>query len=107
MKGMNMKERKTVLNEVRILASIDHPNIIGYKEAFVDKDSSSLCIVMEYAEGGDLSQVIEAARKSKKSIPETTIWSYCLQMIAGINFLHDSKIVHRDLKVSAFLHITN
>jgi NIMA (never in mitosis gene a)-related kinase len=76
MKGMNLKERKSILNEVRILASIEHPNIIAYKEAFVDKDSTSLCIVMEYAEGGDLAQVVEKAQKDKKSLPETDIWRY-------------------------------
>lgn len=42
------------MNEVRILASIENPNIIAYKEAFFDEDSSSLCIVMEFADGGDL-----------------------------------------------------
>jgi len=37
---------------VRILASIDNPYIISYKDAFID--DNSLCIVMEYAQGGDL-----------------------------------------------------
>jgi len=41
------------------LASIDHPNIIGYKEAFFDDLSSSLCIVMEFAGGGDLLAKVE------------------------------------------------
>ena len=45
------------LNEVRILASIKHPHIVAYKDAFVDQDKY-LCIVMEYADGGDLYQKI-------------------------------------------------
>lgn len=36
------KDRENALNEVRILASISHPNIIGYKEAFVDEASNTL-----------------------------------------------------------------
>ena len=36
------KEKENALNEVRILASIRHPNIIGYKEAFLDEASNSL-----------------------------------------------------------------
>lgn len=36
------KERLNALNEVRLLASISHPNIVAYKEAFLDEDSESL-----------------------------------------------------------------
>jgi NIMA (never in mitosis gene a)-related kinase len=39
---LSYKEKENALNEVRILASIDHPNIIGYKEAFIDSASNSL-----------------------------------------------------------------
>lgn len=48
------KEKENALNEVRILASINHPNMIAYKDAFFDEKSNSLCIVMEYAKAGDL-----------------------------------------------------
>ena len=36
------KEKENALNEVRILASVDHPSIIKYNEAFIDEASSSL-----------------------------------------------------------------
>lgn len=36
------KEKLNALNEVRILASINHPNIIGYKEAFIDESTRTL-----------------------------------------------------------------
>lgn len=49
-----LTEKENALNEVRILASIKDPYIIGYKEAFYDEDSSCLCIIMEYAGGGDI-----------------------------------------------------
>lgn len=48
------KEKENALNEVRILASIEHPNIVGYKEAFFEESSQTLCIVMEFADGGDV-----------------------------------------------------
>ena len=57
---LSEKEKINALNEVRILASIDNPFVIGYKEAFFDDLSSSLCIVMDYADGGDLyNKIIE------------------------------------------------
>jgi NIMA (never in mitosis gene a)-related kinase len=46
------KEKENALNEVRILASITHPNIVSYKNTFFDEKSNSLCIVMEYASEG-------------------------------------------------------
>lgn len=54
MATLTEKERENALNEVRILASIDEPNVISYKEAFIDDPSSCLCLVMEYADNGDL-----------------------------------------------------
>jgi NIMA (never in mitosis gene a)-related kinase len=36
------KERENALNEVRILASVTHQNVIGYKEAFIDPGSNTL-----------------------------------------------------------------
>ncbi len=42
MQKLSDKEKENALNEVRILASIQHPNIVAYKEAFIDEPSSSL-----------------------------------------------------------------
>ena len=56
-------EKDNALNEVRILASIDSPYVVSYKEAFYDKSSSSLCIIMEFSSGGDLLQKINAYKK--------------------------------------------
>ncbi|CAG9315582.1 unnamed protein product [Blepharisma stoltei] len=39
---LSSKEKLNALNEIRILASINHPNIIGYKEAFFDDNSRTL-----------------------------------------------------------------
>lgn len=59
---LSVKERQNALNEVRILASITHPCIIGYKEAFIDEETY-LFIVMDYANDGDLFQKITKFKK--------------------------------------------
>lgn len=105
LKGTTLDDRKGILNEVRILASIEHPNIIAYKEAFVDSSTSSLCIVMEYASGGDLRQLIDTTKEDEKAIDEEQIWSYAVQILKAVNFLHESKIAHRDLKVTIVLDL--
>jgi NIMA (never in mitosis gene a)-related kinase len=43
--NLSEKEKENALNEVRILASIKHKNIIGYKEAFIDHASNSLWFI--------------------------------------------------------------
>jgi NIMA (never in mitosis gene a)-related kinase len=55
---LSQKEKENALNEVRILASINDPHIVAYKEAFLTDNPSALCIVMEYADGGDLYEKI-------------------------------------------------
>lgn len=54
MHNLSKKEQSNALNEVRILASITDKNIIAFKEAFNDEDSQALCIIMEYADDGDV-----------------------------------------------------
>jgi len=57
------------LNEVRILASITHPCIIGYKEAFLE-DEKYLCIIMDFADDGDLFQKIGKYKKTTDTFTE-------------------------------------
>ena len=42
------KEKENALNEVRILASLNHPHIVNYKEAFFEDSSMTLCLIMEF-----------------------------------------------------------
>ncbi len=95
---LGKKEQENALNEIRILASVDHKNVIGYKEAFFDEDSNMLCIVMENADGGDLEAKIQQAKSLKSFVKEEKIWYIFKQTIEGLKALHIQKIVHRDIK---------
>ncbi|KAM3129998.1 hypothetical protein pb186bvf_017894 [Paramecium bursaria] len=96
--SLSDKEKQNALNEVRILASVRHNNVIQYKEAFLDDTSQSLCIVMEYADDGDLFQKIIECQKKGQLMPEKDIWNIFIQIVKGLKALHDMKIYHRDLK---------
>ena len=102
---LSQKEKLNSFNEVRILASIEHKNIIGYKEAFFDDKSKTLNIVMEFADGGDLNSKIKEIKQKKTYFDEKTIWSTLIQILEGLNYLHKSCIIHRDLK-SANIFLT-
>ena len=96
--ALKQKEKENSLNEVRILASVSHPNIIGYKEAFIDETANTLCIVMELADHGDLLSKITKNKTSRQNFPEAEIWDALVQITNGLMHLHDSQILHRDLK---------
>ena len=98
MDKLTKKEQQNSVNEVRILASVSHPNVIGYREAFWDDNNQTLNIVMEYADDGDLQTKIHQMKKNNGIFEEEIIWSYAIQMIEGLKALHDKKIMHRDLK---------
>ena len=95
---LNEKEKSNALNEIRILASINNKNIISYKEAFFDENDSSLDIVMEYADKGDLFQLITEHKKTKIHFNEDEIWNTLIQLLNGLKSLHALNILHRDLK---------
>lgn len=65
---LTQKEKDNALNEVRLLASIQIPNVIAYKASLFDQETNSLCIVMEYADGGDLQVQNISFREKFKSI---------------------------------------
>ena len=92
------KEKENALNEIRILASVKSKNVISYKEAFFDEKDSSLGIVMEYADNGDLFQLITERKKTKNYFTEQEIWKVFIQLLNGLKALHDFKILHRDIK---------
>ena len=89
---MDVEEREGALNEIRILASLSHPNIIGYKEAFFDENSKTLNIVMEYADDGDIDKKIKDNLKKSNMFSEETLWSWIIQILEGLKYLHDNKI---------------
>ena len=91
-------EKEAALNEIRLLASLSHPNIIGYKETFCDISTGDLCIVMEYGDGGDLAKRIEYNKSHNLLFMENMIWKWLIQLINGVVFLHSHHIMHRDLK---------
>ena len=72
--------------------------MISYKEAFFEEKDSSLCLIMEFADRGDLYQKIIQNKKKAIFLEEMEIWRIFIQLVKGLKSLHELKILHRDLK---------
>ncbi|KAJ1469650.1 kinase-like domain-containing protein, partial [Baffinella frigidus] len=80
-----------------------HPNIVGFVGASIDENNfTEPVIVLEYMDGGCLHDVMAAKSKNGSSWrpPKETSFSWCAQLCAALNFLHDREtpLVHRDVK---------
>ena len=105
--NLSDKEKENALNEVRILASVKSNYVVSYKEAFFDEKDRTLCIVMEFADNGDLYQKIVEHKKKAMFFEESEIWRIFIQLVKGLKALHDLKILHRDLKSANVFLYTN
>lgn len=93
--NMSEEERKETIKEARILEALKHPNIVRFREVYKTK-KGKLCIVMDFAEGGDLANKIKEARGVY--FKENMILDWFTQIALAIKHCHDRKIIHRDLK---------
>ncbi|NXE25815.1 NEK11 kinase, partial [Ardeotis kori] len=82
--------------EAQLLSKLDHPAIVKFYASFVERDS--FCIITEYCEGGDLDFKIQEYRESGKIFTQNQIIDWFIQLLLGVNYMHERRILHRDLK---------
>eukprot|EP01063_Lacrimia_lanifica_P008003 TRINITY_DN1513_c1_g1_i1.p1 TRINITY_DN1513_c1_g1~~TRINITY_DN1513_c1_g1_i1.p1 ORF type:complete len:697 (+),score=307.37 TRINITY_DN1513_c1_g1_i1:123-2213(+) len=112
LQGLNAEERKEARAECALLARLQHPNIVQYMEHFEQRQV--LYIVMEFAEKGDLDGVLKKyqARGRRMSanvpgLPQEMLLGYFTQICMGLRYLHDKKILHRDIKCANIFLTSN
>lgn len=108
-----------MLREVKIRERLHNTNIVQYKHSWLEMYRSTttvpvipwLFVLMEYCNGGDLERYLELAGHSRLPLeatpaassgltpmPESHIWKLFFDIANGLNHLHHSGILHRDLK---------
>lgn len=63
--SMTEVEKQMLVSEVNLLRELKHPNIVSYYDRIIDRTNTTLYIVMEYCEGGDLASVISKGTKDR------------------------------------------
>lgn len=91
---LSKKELKLTEQEASLLSKLSHPNIVTFIENFLAPNH--LNIVMEYADGGDLSDFIK--KRGNKNLAEQQVLHMFVQISLAMKHVHDRKILHRDLK---------
>jgi len=81
-------------NEVELLKKIEHPHIAKYLTSFQNTEGS-LCIIMEYCDGGPFTKMIGEAGFNME---EFAIWRTISHIASALDYLHKRHIMHRDLK---------
>ena len=96
--SLSKRELADTQREAALLRSLQHPNIVRYYASFAEKQY--FCIVMEYANGGDLYQKLQGrrAQRPKALLRETEVLNVFVQLVLAIKHIHDSNVLHRDLK---------
>lgn len=93
--AMSEREREETVKEAQILEVLNHPNIVTFREVYKTK-KGHLCIVMDFADGGDLQKLIKEQRG--RHFSENQILDWFTQICLGLKHVHDRKILHRDIK---------
>lgn len=93
---LKISEQNAAKMEAEVLHQMSHSNITMYVESFVE--SSKLYIVMEHADGGDLTAAIAKRRKNTQRWPEDEVMRIFVQLCLALKHVHEGNILHRDLK---------
>lgn len=100
--AMKREEQKEALTEVRVLSQLKHPNIVEYIGSF--ESGGYLHILMEYCNAGDVEQLIK--KQKGTYLEENVVASLFIQVCSALRYLHERRILHRDLKTqNIFLSI--
>lgn len=106
------EEADKIMGEIDILSKCNSPYIVGYFECFVcppkkKMEAGEMWIVMEFCDGGSVSDLIEAAGgRGSFAMPEEAIRAACAGIVLGLEYLHKKEICHRDIKCGNVL-LTN
>ena len=93
-KGLsNGRSRKKLINEIKLHKKLHHLNIVNFEHFFEDKEN--VYILLELCSNQTLNEMV----KRRKRLKEIEVQCYSLQIIRALKYIHNHRIIHRDLKL--------
>ncbi|KAF1336146.1 Camkk/camkk-meta protein kinase, partial [Globisporangium splendens] len=89
-----------IKREIAIMKKLNHPNVLRLYEVMDDPNMNKLFLVLEYMEHGDLlsHQKKKHPHSIMESLHDRDLHCVVLQVVLGLAYLHEQKIVHGDIK---------
>ncbi|XP_022095669.1 serine/threonine-protein kinase Nek2-like [Acanthaster planci] len=100
--SMSETEKQMLVSEVNLLRGLRHEFIVRYYDRIVDRNTTTIYIIMEYCEGGDLGSLITRCKRERKYLEEDFAWKVLRQITLALNECQQRvkgrAVLHRDLK---------
>ena len=97
----NDQSKEKAIQEFQILSKLNHPNIIKYFKMF--NEDGKIYFVKEYVDNGSLKNIKEAYNSINKPIEVNTLWNIFMQCLAGLDYLHNNNIIHKNISLNNIL----
>jgi serine/threonine protein kinase len=98
--NLNEKDRGLAEQEVSLLQRLCHKNIVRFEDCFRIDPGNAIALVMEYCDGGDVRGIIRRQAKLGMHLHEPQVMQWFGEILDGLSYMHDQRVIHRDLKTS-------
>jgi len=87
------RARQKLISEIKIHKSLRHTNIVGFEHVFEDQEN--VYILLEICTNQTLNELL----KRRKRLTELEVQCYTVQIVDALKYLHNNRVIHRDLKL--------